>query len=210
MESIIQYLPSILSVAGIMIIAIISPGPNFAVIVKNSLVYSRRTALLTALGIAMSTLIHIAYILFGLSAITSPSFLLIIKFLGASYLIYIGYKSIRAKKMNLKLGDNKQTQDISAFSAFFSGFLTNAFNPKCILFFVSLFSVIIESGTPNLIIFIYGAIDFVTTLCWFSFVALCLTDKRVREKFSSMSHIIERITGGILITLGIKLFLTKI
>ena len=211
MESVfLQYLPSILSLAGLNMIALISPGPDFAVIVRKSLVYSRKTALLTALGIALGIMVHVSYILLGLGVVIRESTWLFdcIKYLGAGYLLYIGVKGLTAKKAALALGNVHHVRDISHTLAIRSGFLTNALNPKCMLFILSLFSVVIPPHTPTLIMTIYGVIIFVETLAWFSFVAFCLSGKRTREKFNAVGHWIERITGGILILLAGKLFFT--
>lgn len=95
---------------------------------------------------------------------------------------------------------------IYPFTAIRSGFLTNALNPKCMLFFVSLFSIIIDPNTPFIIMLIYGLIIFMETLLWFGFVAFCLSGKGTREKFNAAGHWIERVTGGILMGLGVRLF----
>ena len=211
MESLIlQYLPSILSLAGLNMIALISPGPDFAVIVRNSLIYCRKTAFLTSLGIALGILVHVSYTLLGLGLVIKESVWLFmgLKYLGAIYLLYIGYKGLKAKKMALSLGNVRYHADISPTSAIRTGFLTNALNPKCMLFIMSLFSVVIPSTTPMLIMVIYGVIIFIETLAWFSFVGFCLSGKRTREKFNAAGHWIERATGGILVMLGIKLFFT--
>jgi len=203
-----EYLPSILSLSGLVMISLISPGPDFAVVVKNSLVYSRKTALLTALGIALGILVHVTYILLGLGFIIAqtPWLLFSIKCVGAGYLLYIGFKGLRAKKMTPAVGSTHHKHDISPVAALRSGFLTNAFNPKCMLFFMSLFSVVVDPSVPFAIMLVYGTIIFIETLAWFSFVAFCLSGKRTREKFSQMGHWIERVTGGILMALGIRLF----
>lgn len=203
-----EYLPSIFSVAGLVMISIISPGPDFAIIVKNSLVYSRKTALLTAFGIALGILVHVTYILLGLGLLIAktPWLLFSVKCLGAAYLLYIGFKGLRAKKAISPLGHVHHKHDISSFTAIRSGFLTNALNPKCMLFFVSLFSVVMDPNTPFTIMLIYGLIIFVETLSWFGFVAFCLSGKSTRGKFNAAGHWIERVTGGILIALGVRLF----
>jgi RhtB (resistance to homoserine/threonine) family protein len=204
----LEYLPSIFSVAGLVMISVVSPGPDFAIVVKNSLVYSRKTAILTALGIALGILVHVAYTLLGLGLLisTTPWLLFSIKCLGAGYLLYIGFKGLRAKKATPSLGNVHHKKDISPLSAIRSGFLTNALNPKCMLFFVSLFSVIIDPNTPFAIMLIYGLIIFIETLAWFGFVAFCLSGKTTREKFNAVGHWIERVTGSILMALGVRLF----
>lgn len=203
-----EYLPSILSVAALVMISVISPGPDFAIVVKNSLVYSRKTALLTAFGIALGILVHVAYTLLGLGLLITktPWLLFSVKCLGAGYLLYIGFKGLRAKKSSVPLGNVHHKNDISSISAIRSGFFTNALNPKCMLFFVSLFSVVIDPNTPFAVMLIYGLIIFVETLLWFGFVAFCLSGKSTREKFNAAGHWIERVTGGILMALGVRLF----
>lgn len=202
-----EYFPSLLSLAGLNMLALISPGPDFAVVVRNSLIYSRKTALLTALGIALGILVHVTYTLFGLGVIIRESVWLFlgVKYLGAAYLFYIGYQGLRAKKTSIGVGQVQRVPDISVLSAIGSGFLTNALNPKCMLFFISLFSLVMSSHTPASILALYGVIMFLETLLWFSFVAFCLSGKSTREKFNTMGHWIERVTGGILMTLGVRL-----
>lgn len=211
MESLFfEYLPSLFSVAGLVMISLISPGPDFAIVVKNSLVYSRRTAILTAFGIALGILVHVTYTLLGLGLIIAKTswLLFAVKCLGAGYLLYIGFKGLRAKKENPPVGTLHHKPDISPLAAIRSGFLTNALNPKCMLFFVSLFSVVIDPNTPFVIMLTYGIIIFIETLAWFGFVAFCLSGKRTREKFNVVGHWIERVTGGILLALGARLLLT--
>jgi len=211
MELIISYLPSIISLACLQIIALISPGPDFAVIVRNSLIYSRKTALLTAFGISLGIMVHVSYTALGLGLIISRTDWLftIFKYIGASYLLYIGFKGILARKNTLNL-DEKEVikKDISPLAAVFSGFLTNALNPKAMLFFLSLFSVVVAPNTPALVMVIYSFIIFITTLLWFSLVALCLSGGKTRKYFRSYSHWIDRITGSLLILIGIKLLFT--
>lgn len=206
----LDYLPTLISLAGINMLALISPGPDFAVVVKNSLVYSRKTALLTAAGIALGCLVHVSYTLFGLGLVIQENawLFLSVKYAGGAYLFYIGYKGLRAKKMRARIDTPEHTQDISAYRALWSGFLTNALNPKCVLFFISLFSVMIAPNTPLVIASCYGVIIFVETLLWFSFVALCLSGQKMRKKFYRARHWIERVIGGILIMLGAKIFLS--
>ena len=210
MTLLMDYWPTILSLTCLQIVGAVSPGPDFAVVLRNSLLYSRKTALFTALGIALGILIHITYTLMGLGFIIAKNAWLFttFKYIGASYLFYIGYKGLRAKKHTIALENTSQIKDISAFAAVRSGFFTNVLNPKSMLFFVSLFSVLIAPNTPAPILAVYGAIIFTVTLLWFTIVALCFSGKTVRAKFNAMGHWIERVTGGLLILLGIKLLLT--
>ncbi len=189
-------------------ISIISPGPDFAITVKNSLVYSRRSGLLTALGIALGSLIHISYTLLGLGLLIAkiPILMQIIQYIGAGYLFYIGYKNLLAKANNSKLGGYDNMTDLNPMEAFSLGFITNLFNPKAMLFFISLFSVLMPKEISDLNKLLLAIILFFETLLWFSFVAYSLSGKNTRAKFQKISHWIERVTGAILIILALKLF----
>lgn len=203
----IDYLPSILALTTIQLVGLISPGPDFAIVVRNSLVYSRKTGLITALGVAFGIFVHLAYILLGMGIIISNTIWLFhfIKYLGAGYLIYLGICGLKSRKGAIKYGDLRHHKDISPSAAFRLGFLTNALNVKCILFFLSVISAFITPEVPNFIIFIYGNIIFFTTLIWFFIIALCFSHKRLRLSFSNARHWIERTTGSVLLLLGIRM-----
>ncbi len=98
------YLTEFLTVAVIHLLAVISPGPDFAMISRNSLVYSRKTGIYSSLGLALGILVHVSYSLVGIGLIISRSIVIFsaIKFLGAGYLIYIGYKALKTKSHNLE------------------------------------------------------------------------------------------------------------
>lgn len=189
--------------------ALISPGPDFALIVKNSLTFSRRSALLTAFGIAAADIVHVAYISFGIGEllVNNENIMRIFTYIGASYLIYIGCQGLRAKSKNHIIENISHKHDISGIAAFRSGFVTCLLNPKAVLFLTSIFTLIIKPDTPGLLFVIYGAIIFLQTLLWYVIVALFLSGKKVREKVSIIEHWIHRITGGILVILGVKLLL---
>lgn len=197
---------NLVTLATVNLIALISPGPDFAVVLKNSLLYSRRTALFTAIGIASGAIIHVIYTLLGLGVILDdyPWVLDVIKYLGAAYLIYLGVKGLVAKKEKLELGNLHHRTDIGARQGFSNGFLTNLLNPKCAMFFISLFAAAIPSDVHISTMFSYVGIVYVETILWFSIMAYALTVKKNREKFASQAHWINRLCGAILLVLGIK------
>src|SRR5690242_773964 len=93
-----------LAITLLIVLAAISPGPDFALVVKNSLAYKRTAGIYTALGVSCSLGIHATYSILGLAIIISKSLLLfsLIKYLGAAYLIYIGAQSLLAKREELQ------------------------------------------------------------------------------------------------------------
>ena|SRR5258708_39313724 len=107
-----QYLPIILTVAGVHFLALLSPGPDFILITRNSLLYSRRTGIFSAIGLGLGIIVHITYSLIGIGLIISKSILLFsfMKYLGAGYLFYIGYKSLRAKQTHFLEAETRGPQ----------------------------------------------------------------------------------------------------
>ncbi len=201
-----QYLPVILTVALVHFLAVISPGPDFIMVTRNSLIYSRKTGVYSAIGLGLGILVHITYSLVGIGLLISKSILLFntIKYLGAAYLIYIGYKSLTSKSSNLSVKEGEHKEDISPIKAIRVGFLTNVTNPKATLFFLSLFTLVISPNTPMLIKLIMGIEMCVVTSLWFAFVAYIVSHPLVKNKVGKVQHFAEKFIGVVLIGLGIK------
>ena len=206
-----SFYAQILTITLIQLVAIMSPGPDFAIICRNSLIYSRRTGIYSALGISLGILVHVTYTLVGIGLIISKSVVLFstIKLLGAAYLIYIGYKSLKAKPSR-ETTTEKSKQDLTRLQAIKIGFITNILNPKVTLFFFSLFTQVISPNTPASLRVLYGLQMFVFTLGWFTLLAITISHPIVKNRFLSMSHYIEKTMGVILIGLGIKVALEDV
>jgi RhtB (resistance to homoserine/threonine) family protein len=203
-----EYLPLILSVALIHLLAVASPGPDFIMVTRNSLVYSRQSGIYTAIGLGLGILLHVTYSLLGIALIISQSVLLfsIIKYLGAAYLIYIGIKSLLAKRSKqANLETSHINKDLTKLQAIRIGFLTNATNPKATLFFLSVFTLVIQPSTPLDIKMIMGAEMAIATAVWFAIIATLVSHRIIKIRIMKIQHHIERIMGGILIVFGIVL-----
>lgn len=207
-----------LTIASLHQLAVMSPGPDFAMIVKNSVLYSRRTALFTAFGIAVGIWVHVVYCILGLAVIISRSIVLFnaVKYIGAFYLFYVGIGALRARKENIQNADTGRhgglplrNRELGVFSAFKQGFLCNVLNPKATLFFLSLFTLVVNPETPVLIQALYGLEMFVATFIWFSFLATVITHPKIKTRMNSIQHIMTRFMGGIFILFGIKLALSR-
>ncbi len=206
-----EYIPAILTVAFVHLLALISPGPDFIMILRNSLVYSRKTGIYSAIGLGFGILVHVTYSLVGIGLLIANSIVLfnIIKFLGAGYLIYIGYKSLTSKSSNINLENQKHKKDISKLKALRMGFITNATNPKATLFFLSLFTLVINPNTPIFIKLFMGAEMAVVTSLWFIFVAFLVSHRFIKNQVNKIQHYSEKLIGIVLIGLGIKVALSS-
>lgn len=195
----------------ILTLGLISPGPDFIVVLKNTISYSKTYGIWTALGVALGTLVHLTYIAFGFGLLLQNNLFILnlLKYIGAFYLIYIGYKSFTNKENKNDVIKN-DVQTISIYKAMLSGFITNAFNPKAAIFFIGIFAVILnkESNTQDLIL--YGTTIFLETLIWFCLVAIILSKKKIKNYFDNMRNVIDKIIGTVLVGFGIKLIFTKL
>jgi RhtB (resistance to homoserine/threonine) family protein len=192
------------------LVAVISPGPDFALTLRNSLAYSRQAGIYTAIGITVGNTIHTTYCLIGIGAIIAQSIVLfnILKWIGAAYLIYIGIKSLKAKK-TLYGVEIQLTKKLDSWSAFRMGLLGNVLNPKATLFFLALFTQIIDPATPLKVQFVYGMTIVLIGLVWFNLVAIFISQRKIKNALQSILHWIERLTGAVLIALGLRLAIAK-
>lgn len=206
-----NYLLLIGTVTLVHLLAAISPGPDFVMAVRNSLTYSRKTGIWTAVGFGLGIGVHISYCVAGLAIIISKSILVFntIKLLGAGYLIYIGLKSFFSKSSHIEIQQAEEKEDIPVFSAMRIGFLTNVLNPKVTLFFLGLFTLVISPDVPKSVLLAVSAIMIINTVLWFSLVAIFFTQKRVRSVYECFQGIFSKFFGGLLILLGLKVALSK-
>jgi RhtB (resistance to homoserine/threonine) family protein len=195
-----------LAVATITVLAVISPGADFAMVTRNSMVLSRRAGVLTATGISLGVLVHVAYSMAGIGLLISKSILLfnMIKFTGAAYLIYLGVSMLRASKPDPDQAA-RVAAPLSDLAALKIGFLTNALNPKTTLFVVSLFTQVISPGTPLLVQLGYGAFISMTHFLWFVLVACAFSSDAAQRLVASSRHLVERSIGAALVALGLGL-----
>lgn len=206
-----SYWPEFFTVALVHLLAVASPGPDFAIMLRQALCQSRKNALLTAAGIGAGILVHVSYSLLGIGLLIQQSILLftILKVAGALYLTWIAIQCLRAKAGGIYVDTETSTRQ-TGFAALRLGFLTNALNPKATLFFVSLFSVIISPGTPVAIQAGYGAYMALATGIWFALVAVFFTLPAVRKGFNRFGHWLDRLMGGVLLLLAGQLLLSTV
>jgi RhtB (resistance to homoserine/threonine) family protein len=206
------YLAQFITVAVLHILVLVSPGPDFVLVAHNSLKYSRRSGLMTAMGVGLGILVHAAYSIAGLAYLISQSVVVfnIVKILGGIYLVYIGFKALTAKNFETSsevLPEEKKTNN--NFSDFRTGFLTNILNPKVTLFFLALFTQVISADTPLVLKLAYAVEMSAVTTLWVCLVAYAFSHDSFRTRIIKVQKYIDKTLGLILVVLGLKIIVTR-
>jgi RhtB (resistance to homoserine/threonine) family protein len=194
----------------ILLIAI-TPGADTVLVTKNTLVKGKGVGFKTVCGVCVGIAIHIVIAVLGLSAIIANSVLLFkfIKYAGAAFLILIGILTLFSKKSNLT-SDITTSEKTPKGSYFLQGMFSNVFNPKAIIFFVSFLPQFIVPNEHTLFqMVIIGATPILITLLWLFFYVNLINYIRVWFNKPLFLSTFQRLTGFILITLGMKLAFEK-
>jgi threonine/homoserine/homoserine lactone efflux protein len=191
------------------LLAVMSPGPDFAMVTRQTLAHGRAAGLWTAWGIACGILFHVGYGLFGLGWLIErvPALLEGLRYAGAAFLLYMGLGALRAVPPAGSAPASGATALPAARRSFGVGVLTNVLNPKATLFFVALFASVISSATPLGLRLGLGAWIVLTTGAWFSLVALTLGHPRLRLWLLARAYWIDRAMGLVLILLALGMVL---
>lgn len=208
-----SYLGEFLALATIHFLAVVAPGPDFAVTIRQSVRFGRWVGICTALGIGAGISVHVLYTLLGVGALmhTTPWLLTTAKVMGGAYILYLGVSLLRSQPKSTLESEQSSGQTAARqtpFKAFVTGFLTNATNPKATLFFLAIFTTLISATTPLQIQAMYGVWMCFVNALWFVIVALFFSSARVREVFMRMGHWFERTMGVILILFAGRLILS--
>ena len=192
-----------LTVIAITSLAVISPGPDFAMVSRNSMLISRRAGLLTALGIGGGVLLHVAYTLGGIGLLLqqSPGLFNTVRLAGAVWLVWLGIGMLRRPPGPLAAAEGL-TRDLAALRR---GFLTNALNPKTTVFILSLFLQVTGPETPFSRQISYGLFISAAHVLWFGLVALLLSAPGVQNRLLGARVWIDRVFGLLLVGFGLLL-----
>lgn len=207
-----------ITIAGVHLIAVASPGPDFAIVLKQVINQGRRAAIFSSIGIGLGIMLHVVYSILGLSLLikTTPMLYNIMLYAAAGYLFYIGVLALRSQPSEsavIALNDNGlasrsgSKSEQSIWQAFRLGFVTNGLNPKATLFFLSLFSVVVAPTTNDAVRWGYGVYLAVATGIWFVTLSILLSNSHIDQYLQRYRHVIDRLMGVVLIVLAISLVL---
>jgi threonine efflux protein len=186
------------------IIALTSPGPDTAIIIRQVSLYGRRAGVLAALGIGVGIYIHCLLAINGLSLliISNVFYKFIISVIGSAYIFYLGIKML----IPIPNEKNELSSKNKASSSFINGLITNLFNIKAFIFFVSLFSILVDS-INGLYFYIYPLYFAFTSSLWFILLSYLLTNKSFKKFNISSNKLVTKITAILLCLIGLSILI---
>jgi len=189
--------------------AVSSPGPDFILVTRQAIKLGRKAAIYTSLGIGIGILIHSLAAITGLTLLISsnPYLFLCMKLAASLYLFYLGLMSIIQTS---ETGKDIATRDSSELNSFLIGFITNVLNPKAIIFFVTLFSIVLNNSTSAALLTFYGLYMSAATFLWFLLISYVFTNKNLIEKYFYVLPAFEKIIGILLIIIASQIFIYEL
>ncbi|WP_323084097.1 LysE family translocator [Providencia alcalifaciens] len=197
-------------VATIAALGMISPGPDFFLIIKNAARYQRSAAMMTALGIIVAIALHMSYCVAGLAVLitTTPWLFNILKYAGAAYLIWIGIKSLMPQKAQSVDLMGNQHEHVTFKKAFMQGFLCNVLNPKATLFFLAIFTQVLSVDSTFSEKLWFAFIIWGLAVIYWPILVCLIQSAPVRKGLAKVQKYVDKVLGVVLVAFGIRVALS--
>ncbi|KAF0814684.1 Threonine efflux protein [Andreprevotia sp. IGB-42] len=202
-------LETTLIVITIATLGMLSPGPDFFLVVKNAARYRRSAALATAAGVNTAVLVHMAYCVAGLAVVitTTPWLFNVLKYAGAAYLIWIGIQALRSQAGSTLSPDTRR-EEVTLRAAFMQGLLCNLLNPKATLFFLAMFTQVLDIHSTTFEKLWYAFVIWALAVIWWPLLVFLIQSGPVRRVLTRAQRVIDKLLGGVLVALGLKVALS--
>ncbi len=194
---------------------LVSPGPDFLLVVQHSAREGRSAGVVIALGLATGLAAHTAFAIIGVSLVIHqyPILYITVQLLGGGYLAYLGLLGAKSvtqyfrspQPINTFSTDRPLTHHLSFRQAFSRGLFTNLLNPKVIVFFLSLISSLIPAHMSIQGKSISIALLFLASFTWFATLALLFSSAKVQKKYLSLGRYLDGICSLIFISVGLSI-----
>ena len=200
-----------LTVALAHFLALLSPGPDFVLVVKSAVRNDRSKAIGVAAGISTANALYIALCLAGVGALLASSVWVMIslKIIGGLFLLFLAIQALRAKRSayaELSVDNDKIQYGKSSFiKEFITGFMSGILNPKNLLFYLSLFTVVLTSDVGLAFKIALGVWMTLVVFFWDTAIIFMLSTNKARSRFTKLAYYIDKITGVILGVVGFSI-----
>ncbi|MEU7063872.1 LysE family translocator [Streptomyces sp. NPDC053429] len=195
----------LLAATGVLTLLTLVPGPDMAIVTKRAVSHGRADGLRTVGGISVGLLLWGALTVAGLAALLAASaeVYLVVKLAGAAYLCYLGVQSLR--HAGAEPAVRAERADPPGGSAWRTGLISNALNPKIAVFYTGLLPTLAPAGLrPAAGMALLVAVHVLLTLLWLGTYVHVLS--RARRFFTRprVRRALDRVTGAVLIAFGIR------
>lgn len=198
-------------------LALLSPGPDFVLIVKSAIKNDSKDAIGVALGITFANAVYIGLCLIGVGSILAASapIMITLKIIGGLFLMYLGIQALRARKnaydqFQVAQSAHSILPKTTFLKEFTAGFLSGIFNPKNLLFYLSLFTVVLTPEISFAFKLGLGIWMTVVVFAWDTAVIFLLSTRKVRARFTQVAYYIDKVTGALLGVIGLTIVRTAI
>src|SRR3954447_12020188 len=200
-------LETLVSFAGIAVLVSVTPGPATALVVRSAALHGRREAMLTTLGNSTGILVWALASVLGISALVAASeaAFWVLKVVGAVVLIWLGARALLGDRGS-RIADRART----GRSAYGDGLVTSFANPKLAVFFIALFPQFLHEGESVLLTTLAMALLLIAVdLVYFTLLALAVSRARRAVVGSALARRVERLTGAVMVGLGVRVALER-
>ena len=203
-----------LALAGVILLAAMSPGPDFVIMLRSVLTGGRRAGMACAAGIASGVLAWAVVTSVGIAGLLAASAVAftVVKLVGAAYLVLLGVQALlAARRGGYEQADEPESEQPrrSAFVAYRQGLITNLFNPKVAVFFLALWPQFLPHDASVTDTAILTAVAALTPLVWFMILANVVTGLRRFLTASKVRRTIDAVMGTLLIGIGVRIAVSQ-
>jgi threonine/homoserine/homoserine lactone efflux protein len=211
-----ELLPVALTVIFAHFLALLSPGPDFILVVKSGIRNKKQNAVGIALGIATANAAYIALCIIGVGEILTRSLLVmrILKVCGGLFLTYVAVMALKTRKSDYdyikRSIDGDDSGRISFLREFATGFVSGISNPKNLIFYLSLFSLVLDERINILFKVSLGVWMTAMVFAWDAFIIFILSKRTIKQWFSGFAFYVDKVAGTVLGLIGLRLIQTAV
>ncbi|WOZ79564.1 MULTISPECIES: LysE family translocator [Kosakonia] len=205
-------LSSLIAIAAVLMMGVMSPGPSFIYVARNSLAHSRVHGLVTSLGMGVGAATFALMAMLGLQRVLNavPELYMALKIAGGAYLIWMAVKIFRGASQPLTLSLSHNDAPKGLWKTFRDGLFIQLSNPKTAIVFASIFTALLPATIPTVFYYVIPLMSFVIDAGWYSLVALLLSAEKPRRVYLRIKTAVDRTSATVLSILGIKLIYSSL
>ena len=201
----------ILPIALGLVLAVVSPGPNFLMVAQTAMTKNRMNAVAVAAGMGVGGVVYTSLAVLGLFLMFEvvPWLYAGFKLVGGAYLCYLAYKIWKTPTQAMSLQTGKAAKPRQLLKSVLIGLATQLSNPKAAILFAGIYATFLPQNPPPNSLAVLCAMIFIIEFSWYSVVALLLSNALAKQFYDNYKQAICQVAGGFMGFLGIKLVLDK-